>query len=557
MGQYQNPRYTGTNDPMAFTKAFNASFSMWYDKIFSSLIAGQNQAAKRTAAVLQAKQDYEKKYGKGYFDDLSENVDKALEMNSAMQTTVNGFILKVSDLAGAGQWSQRQMRKAEHQFQSIVTPWNHVAKAFYTKDGINFDELNYGHGDKLDKLKLLKEDMANMTNEEIASLMSFDIAMPGQVLSDEAIAKGVKVGDIFANDIKLSDGTTLSHTELQTILNAANSPENQLSYVTDPIDALMENNIEVTNNNTKDNINEAYKVTPGDPYDEKMNERDQYWKNNVTNTVEGLTRIQLQTLWHNKMETSNIFQEGDIDPNGNPMTAELAERLNLLNFGDVQDAIYEHTTDKKHYSAYGTDDTWEGKDTSGMGITQELSEEDYDLASFVIEAQKGKIADYLANNEEYVKKLDAVKRAKPLTVIEKSLSDAQIEDQDRLELHQYYRSELSPVMTMYQNPDTMTTDDVKIGGTTFRQWLLNKAIRKGTEVRPIESVVINNGILSVKVQAKLDQKGMKLKTLFTYDLTTKSGKGFYDLVSQIVAATHDDEVLGHLSYYRGNTDNPY
>jgi len=47
MGQYQNPRYTGTNDPSAFTRAFNASFGMWYDKIFGSLMAGQNQRAKK------------------------------------------------------------------------------------------------------------------------------------------------------------------------------------------------------------------------------------------------------------------------------------------------------------------------------------------------------------------------------------------------------------------------------------------------------------------------------------------------------------------------------
>jgi hypothetical protein len=269
--------------------------------------------------------------------------------------------------------------------------------------------------------------------------------------------------------------------------------------------------------------------------------------------------MQLQTLWHNKMETSNIFQEGDIDPNGNPMTAELAERLNLLNFGDVQDAIHEHTTDKTHYSAYGTDDTWEGEDTSGMGITQELSEEDYDLASFVIEAQKGKIADYLANNEKYLKKLDVVKRAKPLTI--KELSLGKIKTENGRKLYNNYETDMSELMNVYTDKDRYTTDNVMLTntGTSLRDFLIGKPIVAGKDKATILNIKLDQGILSVKVQ--MGKKDGTLQTspddLFKYDLTQPNNSGFYDLIGDLTSALNDNQVINENTRYDRISRNPY
>jgi hypothetical protein len=563
MGQYQNPRYTGTNDPTAFTNAFNTSFSMWYDKIFGSLMAGQNQRAKKAAATAQAKKDYDKIYGE-IPDNLKDSVDGVDKMSGTMRDLVNVFMLRVEDVSRNAGIDARQMRKNEHQFQEFVTPWSHLAAGMYGKNAIDFNKLNYGHGDGFDKLKLLVDDVGNATKDQTAKMMGFDIAVPGQVLSDDLLEKGVKVGDIFAHDIELSDGTTLSHSELQTILHAANDPTNQLDYVMDVIDSKMETNITATNNNTRLNINEAYKVTPDAPYEGKMDERNSHWRNGVTNTVDGLNSDQLKTIWRNKMVTSNIFQEGDMDPNGNPMSAELAERLNSLNFGDVQEALHNFEKSppllpKVNIPSAIKDDTWEGIEASGMGVTQELSVEDYDLASFVIEAQKSKIADYLVENKDYATKLDVVKRAKPLTVREASLGE--IKTENGRQLYKSYETDLSDLMAVYTHKDRYTTDNVTLTntGTSLRDFLMGRAIKVGGEKYTILGIKLDDGVLSVKVP--MSKKAGEIKTspdqLFKYNLKLSNYNDFYKLIGNLTSALNPDDIINENTRYDRISRNPY
>jgi len=492
-------------------------------------------------------------------------VDGVKKMSGTMGHLVNVFMLRVEDVSRNTGIDARQMRKNEHQFQEFVTPWSHLAAGMYGKNAIDLNKLNYGHGDGFGKLKLLIDDVGNANEDQLSKMMGFDIAVPGQVLSDDLLEKGVRVGDIFAHDIELSDGTTLSHSELQTILGAANDPTNQLDYVMDVIDSKMELNIAATNNNTKLNINEAYKVTPDAPYEGKMDERNSHWRSGVTNTVDGLNSDQLKTIWRNKMVTSNIFQEGDIDPNGNPMSAELAERLNSLNFGDVQDAIHKSeqfwkNKNKKHYSAYGEgDDTWEGIETSGMGITKELSVEDYDLASFVIEAQKSKIADYLVENEDYVKKLDVVKRAKPLTVREASLGE--IKTENGRQLYKSYETDLSDLMAVYTHKDRYTTDNVTLTntGTSLRDFLMGRAIKVGGEKYTILGIKLDDGVLSVKVP--MSKKAGEIKTspdqLFKYNLKLSNYNDFYKLIGNLTSALNPDDIINENTRYDRISRNPY
>ena len=551
MGEYQNPTYRGIKDPSAFTNAFNQSFNLWFDKVTALLVNKKNQKTKQAMAFQKSKDDYAKKVH-GFWGDNKKEINSAKSAHSGVVKSINFLNEQVTSYASNNQLTDGDFRRLGDEFSTAITPINLMSGTFWGDNAVDLTDLNMGHGNDFQLLEQLKLDIDGSTDKQIQEMLGLNLLMPGQ-----PPVEGYGVGQIYGKDIVLSTGEKITSNELTRMLTQARQPGNKLSTTTSAINTGMKVLVDNANDNIKENINLQYRSNVEGDYDEYTKQGDDYFRTMVENEADdwvGKNNF-LPTLWHNKMDVRDkLFSEGDVDPNGNPMSAEVAERLNRLDFGDIQKML--NTMESEGNP--GVDSTWPGDDTPGLGIPEEgaklPTQIDYDLASYIIDAQKGKVVDYLV--KENIDKLDAIKRPKPLTIKESKKSIYQIKTDNQDALYNNYESDMSQLMEVYTDPDRYTTDSVKVSGKSLKDFLVNKSVMTGGKKTTIHAVEMNDGILTLKVQWAL--KSGEIQTLSRrYDLTRSDHNDFYELIGGLTASLKDEEVINENKRYSRINQNPY
>jgi hypothetical protein len=573
MGEYQNPTYRGIKDPSAFTNAFNQSFSLWFDKVTAILINKKNQKTKQAIAYQQSKDDYAKKVH-GFYTDNKKEIDSANSAHLGVVKSINFLNEQYTRYASNNQLTDGDFRRSGDEFKMAITPINLMSGTFWGDNSVNLTNLNMGHGNDFQLLKQLKIDVEGSTDEQIQGMFGLNLLMPGQ-----PVPEGYRVGQIYGKDIVLSTGEKITPSELTRMLIQARHPGNKLhgentsmSAINTGMDVLVDN----ANSNTKKNIDVQYRGDVGGNYDDYEKQRDDDFTTHVKNEVDdwsGKNNFS-PTLWHNKMNVRDkLFSEGDIDPNGNAMSAEVAERLNRLEFGDIQKML----NNMESEGNTGVDSTWPGDDTPGLGIPEEGAELptqiDYDLASYIIDAQNGKIVDYLV--KENIDKLDAVTRPKPLTIKESKKPFYEIKTENQGILYDNYESDFSELMSVYTDPERYTVDNVTVSGKSLQDFLMHKAIKVGDNNTTIMAVKLgenkekafnedgspnkaykSGGVLTLSVEWAKKSGGVVTLDK-EYDLTLMNHNDFYELIGGLTGTLKPEEVINENKRYGRINQNPY
>jgi len=545
MGEYQNPTYRGINDPSVGTRAFHSSFATWFDKIFGAMMNAQKMAQAQQAQLAKQRQDWAKKYG-----DFRGNLYNKVIPNAhkGLTSAINLAVPKIATVAKIQGWGEDKLKDVEASFGNQITHLNSLADSLAGNNAIKWDEVDMSI-EGAHELKAIMGNLSTLSDTEIQEIFGIDFAVDPTNLPE-----GVGLHSIYSKDLinPINGEAVNSDTWSQWIENVKAGEKTGSGNSQEKTIASAVKLIETDQKNRASSLYDALNLDPNMNYDIVNKDHLLETRNDLNNLIDdwdgegGVNHY----IWANEGDKISDFEEGyEVIWNGKrvKLSEEMANMMNSLNYGDVQRAITFHENkgsvlDKK----LGINpETYEQDNVSEVGFTLESA--DFDMADFVLTAQKSKIADYLM--EHKVQTLN-VKQRKPVTIKESKKSVYEIKSDNQSTLYNNYENDLSELMEVYTDPDRYTVDDIKVPSTgqNLTTWLMNRSIKRGGENRDILGATLDNGILTIKVKAGMQQGTIQTKS-WTYDLTADNYSGFYELIGAITGSLDDKQVLNENQRY--------